>query len=95
MCSKPPKPKKVEEKPVQYLRNPFLDAINIGTNTGRNSLRIDLDSGRSSPIPFEGDRTPTSPVNPKGAALRNVGNYFNPGLLFPSRNKGGAPRFSF
>jgi hypothetical protein len=37
-----PKPKKVEEKPVQYLRNPFLDAINIGG--GRNSLRIDLGS---------------------------------------------------
>jgi hypothetical protein len=42
MCSKPKAPKPVAEKPVQYLRNPFLDKINIGG--GRNSLRIDLGS---------------------------------------------------
>ena len=41
MCMKTPKPKVVPQKPVQYLRNPFLDGMTIGANTGRNSLRED------------------------------------------------------
>jgi hypothetical protein len=45
MCTKTPKPQKVEEKEVQYLRNPFLDAAGLGQNTGRNSLRIDRTVG--------------------------------------------------
>lgn len=43
MCSvKAPKPPKDSTKPVQYVRNPYLDGLAIQQATGRNSLRIDL-----------------------------------------------------
>lgn len=46
MCGSAPKPKKVEEKEPQYMRNPWLDGLAIGgltgIRTGRNSLRVDL-----------------------------------------------------
>lgn len=74
MCAKPPKPKKVKEKPVQYLRNPFLDGINIGRDTGRASLRIDLGQQAASPAP-----APTSSTS------RALPLPFESGLLIPSR----------
>lgn len=84
MCAKTPKPKKVEEKPVQYLRNPFLDDVSIGNDTGRNSLRIDLGSQRTA-RPFEGSTTGASPkTDPMRGAVPTV-----PGLLIPSRRRGG------
>lgn len=47
-----PKPAPVQNKPVQYLANPWLDGALVGSSArGRNSLRID----------------PGSPVNPATA----------------------------
>ena len=83
MCAKPPKPKKVEEKPVQYLRNPFLDGLSVGAEPGRNSLRIDLGSNRT-PRPFEGN-SPGQPTKPSARSVLPV----MPGLLIPQRTARG------
>ena len=90
MCTNPlkkPKIKKVEEKPVQFLRNPFLDAIGIGQDTGRNSLRIDL-AGPSAPLAFEGGRAATSPATAKSTqgAIGGIPS-FAPGLFLPTRSR--------
>lgn len=85
MCSKPPKPKKVEEKPVQYLRNPFLDDLSLGTDRGRNSLRIDLGSSNA-PLPFEGTSAISQPKTSTGTGI--------PGLLIPTRTPTRTPRGS-
>jgi hypothetical protein len=86
-----PKPKKVKEKPVQYLRNPFLDSLSIGNDAGRNSLRIDLGSPSSSVArPFEG--TPTGRSNQKTSSnpLGGIPSTL-PGLVIPTRlGRGGA-----
>lgn len=58
MCPKTPKPQKQETKKPQYLRNPFLDGLALGSNAGRNSLRIDLGTPVAAPI------TPAVPFVP-------------------------------
>lgn len=63
MCMSTPKPKKVVEKPVAYLRNPLLDGLAIGggTSQGRNSLRRDLgSSGAAYVSPY--DKAPPAPA---------------------------------
>lgn len=51
MCPKTPKVKPTVEKKPQYLRNPFLDGLAFGSNTGRNALRVDL--GSQTPVPYQ------------------------------------------
>lgn len=63
MCMKTPKPKKVEEKPVQYLRNPFLDGLAIGQSGGRNALRTDVGAS-----PYAGRVTESLGLAPAGQA---------------------------
>ena len=53
MCPKTPKVKPVEEKKPQYLRNPFLDGLAIGSNSGRNSLRVELGAASSPTAPYQ------------------------------------------
>jgi len=84
MCApKVPKPKTVAEKPVQYLRNPFLDDLSIGKDAGRNSLRIDLGSTRT-PRPSEGASMRTGATAPVGLPVM-------PGLLIPRRTPRAGP----
>lgn len=33
-----------EEEDVEYLRNPFLDGLQLGETKGRDSLRVDADT---------------------------------------------------
>lgn len=66
MCMKTPKPKAVKEKPVQYLRNPWLDGLAIGAGQGRNSLRV--------------DRTGAAAPTAGGAAAPTYGGATAPGL---------------
>jgi hypothetical protein len=42
MCMKAPSPKQPPKVPVQYLSNPWLDGLGIGTGRGRATLRNDL-----------------------------------------------------
>lgn len=67
MCGSPPKPKKVEEKPPQYLRNPWLDGLALGgvgaSRSGRNALRVDLGTPAGS-APNYGLGTPAAPQAP-------------------------------
>jgi hypothetical protein len=53
MCPKTPKVQQPKEKPVQYLRNPFLDGLALGANSGRNALRVELGSTGSPPTPYQ------------------------------------------
>jgi hypothetical protein len=88
MCSKPPKPKKVEEKPVQFLRNPFLDGVNLdGQDSGRNSLRIDrVPNAVLRQRNQEARREDRAAANsPQPAGIQP----FAPGLFFPQRPRGG------
>lgn len=76
MCASPPKPKPVKEKPVQWLRNPLLDGLKIGANTGRSSLRTDLGSSGAayvSPYDKAGTQTPTTPTPTDGPRLPGNG----------------------
>ena len=66
MCSAP-KPKKVEEKKPQYLRNPYLDGLSIGgvggIREGRNALRVDLATPGAAPdyLGVPSKRQPAAP----------------------------------
>lgn len=51
MCSKTPKIPQPKDKPVQYLANPYLDGLAIGSERGRNGLRIDQGSNASASPP--------------------------------------------
>ena len=80
MCTKTPKVQQPKDKPVQYLRNPFLDGIAIGQGQGRDSLRIDR--GTPTPRPVGGDPgrltqipTPLAPSTPR----TTPGLYIQPG----------------
>lgn len=76
MCLKTPKLKKVTEKPVQYLRNPYLDGLAIGANSGRNSLRIDRGGASGPPLAL------TPPGTDGGLAVPTVparGGFLQPG----------------
>lgn len=62
MCPKPKAPEPPKDKPVQYLRNPYLDGLTVGTRArGRNSLRTDSPAQpvRTSglAVPFSDQRT--------------------------------------
>ena len=64
MCTKTPKPQKVEEKPIQWLRNPLLDGLAIGGGTakGRASMRRDLGvAGAAFVSPYDRSKNPTTP----------------------------------
>lgn len=95
MCSKPKAPKKVEEKPIQYLANPFLDGLGIGADAGRNALRIDLApaGGKSAPMALGAGGVGGGPKRgPARGALPVI-----PGLLIPNRagrGGGAAPRYN-
>jgi hypothetical protein len=71
MCMSTPKPKKVVEKPVAYLRNPLLDGLAIGGGTaqGRNSLRRDLGSSGAAYVSPYDKPLPTDPAAPSGTGL--------------------------
>jgi hypothetical protein len=107
MSSTPTAP--VENKPVEYLHNPFLDGVTIGgagTTQGRNSLRIDLAAPTASGVapaptggnaaPFMGDPRPTQPLLPSpGMVVPTIGGSLA-GTLPPSMPPGsrGANGFS-
>lgn len=70
MCTvSAPKPQTPQDKPVQYLSNPWLDGAAIGNRaSGRNSLRIDRAapgtppaSGVQTPAPMPGAPAPGFP----------------------------------
>lgn len=81
MCTKTPKVNQPKDKPVQYLRNPFLDGLSIGQGRGRDSLRIDPGS-RIAPVGDPGKlvQIPGEPAAP------DTGNH---GLFIPPP-KGGS-----
>lgn len=67
MC-KPPKPKAVAEKPIQYLRNPFLDGLSITRSQSREALRRDMGTGAAYVNPYDTTpgAVPGKPVDPMG-----------------------------
>jgi hypothetical protein len=107
MSSTPTAP--VEDKPVEYLHNPFLDGATIngaGATQGRNSLRIDLATPTASGVapaptpgnaaPFMGNPRPTQPLlQSAGMVVPTIGGSLA-GTLPPSIPPGssGAIRFS-
>lgn len=89
MCMKTPKPKKVEEKPIQWLRNPLLDGLAIGGGTakGRASMRRDLGvAGAAFVSPY--DRSTNTPTAPEAAPTAGQGT----GLAVPTAGGGRATR---
>lgn len=80
MCGSAPKAKKIEEKPPQYMRNPWLDGLAIGglsgIRTGRNSLRVDL--GGTNAATGLAIPQPPQPVTPPTGAYPAPAGVVNP-----------------
>lgn len=90
MCMKTPKPKKVEEKPVQWLRNPLLDglAIGRGQTKGRTALRNDLGSAGAAYVnPYVKTPAPAA-IAPTSSPTAGAGT----GLAIPTAPRGGGGR---
>lgn len=74
MCtSHTPKVEQPTQKPPVYMSNPYLDGLGIGTNTGRNSLRIDM--GSSVPTASSVSSYTPSPSVAGSYGNLTIGNY--------------------
>lgn len=70
-------------KPVEYLHNPYLDGITIGTGAtrGRNSLRVDLGTPNNAPAagaqpapsPTSGGQMRPMPISTPGMVIPTIG----------------------
>ena len=87
MCTKTPKVQQPKDKPVQYLRNPFLDGLAIGQGQGRDSLRIDLGSRPAQRPVGDNGRLTQLPTPLPGNTPRTT-----PGLFIPPPKGGGGGR---